>query len=61
MEWKKKWDIDKNGKADIETDIDIDKNGIVIKIKALSGWVKAVIGVVIIIGGYLIGHYGGLW
>ena len=61
MEWKKKWDIDKNGKPDVETDVELDKNGLTVHIQALSGWVKASIAAGIAIAGYLIGHYGGLW
>ena len=61
MEWKKKWDIDKNGSPDIETDVDIEKSGITVRIRALSGAAKAGIAIGIIIIGWVIGHYGGLW
>ena len=61
MKWKKKWDIDKNGSPDIEADIETEKDGIIIRIKAVSPLMKVIVSIVILAAGWVLGHFGGLW
>lgn len=54
------WDIDRDGKPDIEAEADISKKGIIIKILPESGLGKLVLALIIAAAGYLISHYAGV-